>query len=336
MGLPPIDPPLLNSANPWCTTLTDLQALYNSPHTGAITTRTSLINGFAHDPSIHQHSFFDPRSHTCTTKGTPDYHIPTPENSSLNTLGYSPLSLSAYLDFITSLNPPPTSPSCPKPIIISITGTPTQILDAYTIIAKHATTLPPTKPLLVEINLSCPNIPSKPPPAYSGPELLTYLTALQNHPDFTSPNRKVKVGIKTPPYTYHDQFATLVSALRSAAESLPANVLPVDFVTATNTLGSCLLLDGEGKPVLSGANGAGIGGMAGAALHPLSLGNVRSVRSLLDAEERLRDIDVIGVGGVEDRSGFERMRTAGAKVVGVGTALGREGVGIFAKIREGQ
>ncbi|KAF2223078.1 hypothetical protein BDZ85DRAFT_198491, partial [Elsinoe ampelina] len=334
MGLPDIDPPLLNSANPWCTTLEDLQALYDSPHTGAITTRTSLIDGFPHDPSIHQHTFFDPQTHSPIPSSTPDYTITPQHSSSLNTLGYSPLPLSTYLDFTTSLRP--TSPS-PKPIILSITGTPSQILTAYTLIHTHSLTLPPLKPLLVEINLSCPNIPSAPPPAYSRPSLLTYLLALQTHPAFALADRRVRVGVKTPPYTYHDQFATLVSALKEAGDRLPRGVLPVDFITATNTLGSCLLLDGEGMPVLSSASGQGMGGMAGAALHPLALGNVRSIRALLDGEEGLSGVDIIGVGGVEDAAGMGRMRAAGASVVGVGTALGREGVGFFEKIgrREG-
>ncbi|PNS19811.1 hypothetical protein CAC42_7778 [Sphaceloma murrayae] len=330
--LPAIEPPLLNSANPWCTTLQDLQTLYDNPHTGAITTRTSLIDGFDHNANIHQHTFFNPRDHKPKDREAQDYQIPSVQNSSLNTLGYSPLPLKTYLESVTALIPPPSSPEKPKPIIVSVTGTPTQILQCYDLLTSHAATLPSTKPLLMEINLSCPNIPSKPPPAYSGPDLLAYLTALQSHPSFTSPARTVKIGIKTPPYTYHDQFATLVSALRSASGTLVEDLLPVDFVTATNTLGNCLLLDGEGKPVLGSASGSGIGGMAGAALHPLALGNVRTIRSMLDADPRLRGIEIIGVGGVEDADGYGRMRKAGAKVVGVGTALGREGVQVFKKI----
>ncbi|KAI8150985.1 Dihydroorotate dehydrogenase, partial [Colletotrichum sp. SAR 10_71] len=65
MNAPPppelkISPPLLNSANPWCTTLSDLKALHASPHTGALTTRTSLLAGFAHSDARHQYTFFSP------------------------------------------------------------------------------------------------------------------------------------------------------------------------------------------------------------------------------------------------------------------------------------
>ena len=55
-----IDPPLLNSASPWATTFEDIKELYNCPYTGAVTTRTSLLEGFSHDDAVHQHCFFEP------------------------------------------------------------------------------------------------------------------------------------------------------------------------------------------------------------------------------------------------------------------------------------
>jgi dihydroorotate dehydrogenase (fumarate) len=41
-----ITPPLLNSSCAWSSDLTQLKALYDSPYTGAITTRTATLNGF--------------------------------------------------------------------------------------------------------------------------------------------------------------------------------------------------------------------------------------------------------------------------------------------------
>lgn len=137
--------------------------------------------------------------------------------------------------------------------------------------------------------------------------------------------RRVAIGVKTPPYTYHDQFQIMIDALL-------ATRCDVDFVTATNTLGSSLVLADGGDPAINSASGLGIGGMAGAPLHPLALGNVKTIRGMLDREERLRGVEIIGVGGVGDRAGFERMRAVGAKVVGVGTGLGREGVDVFRNI----
>lgn len=54
-------------------------------------------------------------------------------------------------------------------------------------------------------------------------------------------------GVKTPPYTHAGQFDMFVSALRDCAIALPSEdrygvvpICPLTFVTATNTLGSCL------------------------------------------------------------------------------------------------
>ena len=108
------------------------------------------------------------------------------------------------------------------------------------------------------------------------------------------------------------------------------------FITATNTLGNCVVFgtDGTGKMALKSAAGDGVGGLAGAVLHPLALGNVRALRNGLDASrmEAVRKVAIIGVGGVADREGFERMMEVGATAVGVATALGREGIEVFGKI----
>lgn len=45
---------------------------------------------------------------------------------------------------------------------------------------------------------------------------------------------------------------------------------------------------------------------------------------------------IIGVGGVEDQAGFDRMRKVGAEAVACATALGRYGVGVFEKIAKGE
>lgn len=330
MPLPRIDPPLLNSANPWCSSLSDLRALYESPHTGAVTTRTSLLQGFNHDPAINQHIFFNPQDYSLSSvdasaKSTDTTSPTATKTASLNTLGYSPYPLSTYLSHIGTLTTSNGPTTIKKPFIISVTGSPSDILTCYNQIAAHQSLIP--VPLCMEINLSCPNIPSKPPPAYSGPALLEYLRILLSTRLRAD---KIPIGIKTPPYTYHDQFATLIRTLVSAAQE--GGTCPIDFVTATNTLGSCLLLQEDFAPALGSLSGEGIGGMAGPPLHALALGNVRTLRRMLDEVEVLREVEIIGVGGVGDAAGFERMRGVGAKVVAVGTALGREGVDVFGRI----
>lgn len=304
----------------------DLQKLFDCPHTGAVTIRTSLLQGFEHDHKVHQHTFFSLADQQAAPTGAKDGSIPSHLNGSLNTLGYSPTLLSSYLSMIARVvadsGLQPTQKDN-KPFIISVTGSAKAVLECYRLISTTQTNM--RNPLCMEINLSCPNIPDKPPPAYSRESLKEYLEVLARE----KKSDGVAIGIKTPPYTYHDQFATLIDAL--LASSIPA--CPVDFITATNTLGSCLVVSSDGSsPAINSASGAGIGGMAGAPLHPLALGNVRTIRSMLDRHEKLRAIDVIGVGGVEDKAGFERMKGVGATVVGVGTALGREGTDVFGKI----
>jgi dihydroorotate dehydrogenase (fumarate) len=190
----------------------------------------------------------------------------------------------------------------------------------------------------MEINLSCPNIPEKPPPAYDGAALTEYIDAIAKVKSSAqhASGKTLHVGIKTPPYTFHGQFQTLISALETSSR-IHEGGCPISFITATNTLGSCLVLDSENKPALGSVTGEGTGGMAGDALHPLALGNVKTIRGLLDKSkfEDLRRIAIIGIGGVKDAAGFQRMRSVGADAVGVGTALGREGVKIFEKIAVG-
>ncbi|KAF1946101.1 FMN-linked oxidoreductase [Clathrospora elynae] len=346
-----ITPPLLNSANPWCTTLEQLRELYNNPHTGAVTTRTSLLDGFPHDPTHHQFAFYNPTSLSASPQnedqaGTPD------QTGSLNTLGYSPIPLKGYLGFIKqisdTLHKLPKGRQHFKPFIISVTGSVAEVVQCYRLITAHQHTVKMV--LAMEVNLSCPNIPGKPPPAYSSGALLEYLSALKTGmgrqvdggDPYDGGEGHVPIGIKTPPYTYQGQFQALVDALLGSVEAEPRYLpCPVSFVTATNTLGSSLLLVPQVENAssvfchtLSSATGTGIGGLAGAPLHPLALGNVYTIKGMLFHHKELERIQIIGVGGVEDVDGYNRMRAVGAAAVGVGTALGRKGVKVFEEIGE--
>ncbi|OTA00896.1 Golgi GDP-mannose transporter [Trichoderma parareesei] len=381
-----IHPPLLNTASPWSTSRSHLAALLRCPSLGAVTTRTSLLSGFPHDPSRNRYAFFDPAagaplsvpgnntssssSSTTTTKssasttfsGPPDdslvndvfrTDIPTDKLpiASLNTLGYSSLPLSEYLSIISSFTHSP--PSSPKTIIISITGSPSEISSSYALISSfsHSPQSPSPFPLAIEINLSCPNIPNLPPPAYSPASLATYLAALPTDSD-------IPIGIKIPPYTYAGQFDDFVSALlgshspfsptssssssppppsTSTSSAIPVPASKLSFITATNTLGSSLLIDTASSSSTSPGPllpDAGIGGMAGPPLHPLALGNVSNLRRRFDADPRLVHLDIIGVGGVYDGQGYKRMRSVGAMAVGIATALGRQGMDVFTSIEK--
>ncbi|KAL6878538.1 hypothetical protein J3F83DRAFT_722932 [Trichoderma novae-zelandiae] len=250
---------------------------------------------------------------------------------------------------ISSLKPPPSQSSSEKPgtktIIISITGSPTEISASHALISSFSSSSSSAFPLAIEINLSCPNIPSLPPPAYSPSSLSMYLAALPNDSD-------IPIGIKIPPYTHAGQFDDFISALlgshssssssssppsssqSSASTAAPVPASKVSFITATNTLGSSLLLNPSSSSPESLLPDPGIGGMAGPPLHPLALGNVSILRRRFDANPRLAHLDIIGVGGVCDGQGYKRMRSVGAMAVGIATALGRQGVGVFTSIEK--
>ena len=195
--------------------------------------------------------------------------------------------------------------------------------------------------LCLEINLSCPNIDGHPPPAYDEAALKEYLEAIGDSKAtyrgrMAGPESVPRVGIKLPPYTWRGQFEMVVRSLVEAKSSEPGEGSVVDFITWTNTRGSSLVLTEALEPALNSEAGTGIGGLAGAALHPLALGNVATFRKLLDEHAETENVLIIGVGGVEDKGGYERMRKVGAEAVAVATALGRFGVGVFGKIMKGE
>lgn len=314
---------LLNSASPWSSTKEQLAELYDCPHTGAVTIRTSLLEGWKHDDSINQWKFFDARSNSAVPERSPN------ANSSINTYGYSPTPLGEYLSIIDSIVSESRS-KVSKPFIISVSGSPQDIIKCRRKVAEHA--LKTSIPLLLEINLSCPNLPDNSPPAYSSSALQEYLFALQRAETL---GMSIPVGIKTPPFTCHDQFKTIINALeQTTGGDIPC---PVDFITATNTLGNCLVMtESEGTfdqvAAINSSSGTGVGGLGGTAIHALSLGNVKTLRMMLDQCESLRHIEIIGVGGVSDYLGYQRMRSVGAAAVAIGTNFGKAGIDIFHKI----
>ena len=311
---------LLNSANVWASTKEELRALCRCPYTAAVTIRTSLLSGFTHDEAVHKYHFLETEN-MCPIMLHDSHKV---ENiSSINTLGYSPIALPEYIDMIESME----NDRCqverqqPKEVIFSVTGSVQEVGLSY--VALQESGIPNVS---MEVNLSCPNIPGKPPPAYSKLGLISYLEELKSR---RSPRVKndIAVGLKLPPYTYQNQFDDMIQALL-AIDKLETRH-PVDFITSTNTLGSCLTL----PPYHTNeTDRLGPGGLGGAAIHSLSLGNIFKIRQMLDQNASLSHIQIIGVGGVSNGAAYQRMIAAGAQKVAIGTALGASGVSIFEKV----
>jgi dihydroorotate dehydrogenase (fumarate) len=313
-----LDPPLLNAACPWASDLSYLRPLFASPSTGGITTRTSLVNGYPHSDAKNTFLFYDPsdssRSTSHTPAAFPSDSAEGTNTGSLNCFGLSPHTLETYCGWITQLAA--ENPGSRKLVIVSVTGE-TPATNAAAVARVIALSRTVRLRLAVEINLSCPNVPNVPPPAYDPAQLAQFLAALPDSP--------IPLGLKTTPYTHPGQFGMLVDAVKASGK--------VSFITATNTLGACTLLDRQGRPILP--SDGGFGGLAGPAIHPLALGNVVTLRKLLD-EAGMQQVDIIGVGGVADAAGYKRMRAAGASAVAVATALGKQGVVVFDRIVQGE
>lgn len=192
----------------------------------------------------------------------------------------------------------------------------------------------PVSKIAIELNTSCPNIRGAPPPSYDLPTLLPLLQVLA---DAAYQDLTLAIGLKLPPYVYLTQFEDVIRHISTFTRN---GRNPFAFFTSTNTLGSSLLfqeqtLDGlvadRSTPF---ALPTPLGGLAGEAIHSLSLGNVYTFSRLLKEhpDAAVRSIVVIGVGGVTSRAAMERMKAAGATVVGAATILGRQGVSGFEKL----
>ena len=275
--------------------------------------------------------------------------------SSINSYGYSPHPLSAYIGYVDAILSCAPEQSV-KPFIISITSSSpislASMLDAIQELrAKFHDAEGTTSRIGIELNTSCPNIKGFPPPAYSMPDLVPILDVLAGY-FWTDPT--LTIGLKLPPYLYSTQFDELVRCIATYSRSDPQDesrrANPFAFLASTNTLGQTLFFAEQAAPfpgqsVAAPSNGGaatpaifavptGLGGMAGEALHPLALGNVYTLRRLLDAhaDASLCDILIIGVGGVTTQEAHARMRKAGAAVVGCATILVREGVAVFERL----
>jgi len=275
--------------------------------------------------------------------------------SSVNSYGYSPHPLSAYIGYVDAILSSAYEQSI-KPFIISITSSSpislASMLDAIQELrAKFRDTEGTTSRIGIELNTSCPNIKGSPPPGYNMSGLVPILDVLA---EYFWKDPTLTIGLKLPPYLYSTQFDGLVQGI--ATYSRPdwsddsRRINPFAFLTSTNTLGQTLFFAEQAAPlpgqsVVADSDGGAaapavfalptrLGGMAGEALHPLALGNVYTLRQLLDAhaDTSLCDVSIIGVGGVTTREAHARMRKAGAAVVACATILVRDGVSVFEKL----
>ncbi|WP_295841119.1 dihydroorotate oxidase [uncultured Apibacter sp.] len=161
---------------------------------------------------------------------------------------------------------------------------------------------------LVELNLSCPNIPGKPQTGYDFDRTDEVLKQVFSF--YTKP-----LGVKLPPYFDIVHFEMMASIL---------NKYQLRFITCINSIGNALYVEDESVVIKPKG---GFGGIGGAYVKPTALANVRMFHKLLK-----KDISIIGCGGVESGKDVFEHILCGASMVQIGTQLMKNGTKVFSKI----
>ncbi|MBM9832238.1 dihydroorotate oxidase, partial [Enterococcus faecalis] len=227
----------------------------------------------------------------------PRYHdVPL---GSINSMGLPNQGLDYYLDYLLELQD--TAPE--ETFFLSLVGLSPD--ETHTILKKVEAS---DYKGLIELNLSCPNVPGKPQIAYDFETTERLLAEVFSY--FTKP-----LGIKLPPYfdiVHFDQAAAVF------------NKFPLTFVNCVNSIGNGLYIEDETVVIKPKQ---GFGGLGGQYIKPTALANVHAFYQRLKPE-----IQIIGTGGVlTGRDAFEHI-LCGASMVQIGTQLQKEGVSIFERV----
>lgn len=269
---------LMNASGALCVTKDELESLGRS-RSGAIVTKSMT-------PALRQ--------------GNPEPRYYSFSGGSINSMGLPNLGYPAYAAII------PTLRRFGKPIIASVAGlSPPDFLEA----ARAVTAVLPD---LIEVNLSCPNIPGKPQIGYDVEASRALLLQLK---DIIT----VPMGVKLPPYfdpVHHEATARMLQDVG------------VDFLSLINSVGNGLVVDPDRERVVIKPKG-GFGGLGGPMIKPVALANVRAFWKLFDGR-----MPIIGTGGVvSGTDAFEHI-LCGASAVQIGTALVDEGVEVFQRLEK--
>ncbi|MDG3141548.1 dihydroorotate oxidase [Streptococcus suis] len=269
---------LMNAAGVRCMTINDLEAIRHSK-AGAFVTKTATLEARAGNPSPRMVS---------TPLGT------------INSMGLPNKGFQYYLDYLLSLQEKEPQQSH----FFSVVGM--SQVETHVILQTIQNS---NYQGLVELNLSCPNVPGKPQIAYdfeTTEKLLSEIFTYYNKP----------LGVKLPPYfdlVHFDQMAEIL------------NQFPLTFINSVNSIGNGLVIQDE-TVVIKPKNG--FGGIGGDYLKPTALANVHAFYQRLKPS-----IQIIGTGGVKSgRDAFEHI-LCGASMVQIGSAFGYEDTPIFTRIQ---
>ncbi len=161
--------------------------------------------------------------------------------------------------------------------------------------------------IAIELNVSCPHVKEVGVEIGQRPKVVAEVT------------QAVKNRVQVPVFVKLSPNVTDVTEVAKAAQNAGA-----DGITAINTaLGMAVDVD-SGYPILGGI----LGGLSGAALHPIAVRAVYQIR-------RAVEIPIIGVGGIHDWRSAMEMVMAGASAVQIGSAVTNRGLEIFRDVTTG-
>ncbi len=266
----------MNAAGARCVTREELETLGRS-QAGAIVTKSMTL---------------EPR------QGNPEPRYYAFTNGSINSMGLPNLGYRAYAALIPELR------RFGKPIVASVAGFGEE--DFVTI----ATAINASKPDLIEVNLSCPNIPGEPQIGYDADVTERLLKRVRKV--VTMP-----MGVKLPPYfdpAHQDKMAQILDRVG------------VEFISVINSVGNGLVVDLEKESVVIKPKG-GFGGLGGPLIKPMALANVRAFWKLFGGR-----VPIIGTGGIASGGDAFEHLLCGASAVQVGTAFVEEGTGVFERL----
>jgi dihydroorotate dehydrogenase (NAD+) catalytic subunit len=193
---------------------------------------------------------------------------------------------------------------CGVPVFASVFGRDAAEFAEVTAILAEA------EPDLVEVNVSCPNVASEFGTPFGADALATARIVEAVKARAAGIPVSAKLTIAAP------SLRAMARACRDAG---------ADALTAINTVGPGMAIEVRSRrPILSNREG----GLSGPAVLPLA------VRAIWEIAEAV-DLPIVGTGGVASASDALQMILAGATAVGIGTAVWREGVGVFARIASG-
>ena len=267
---------LMNASGALCVTREELESLGRS-RSGAIVTKSMTL---------------EPR------QGNPEPRYIRIAGGSINSMGLPNLGYKTYAELIPQLK------RFNRPVVASVAGL---CEDDFIVIAETINT---SQPDLIEINLSCPNIPGKPQIGYDPEDSERLLRRVRKI-------ITVPMGVKLPPYFDPAHHSIMAKVIKRTG---------VDFLNLINSVGNGLVVDPDRESVVIKPKG-GFGGLGGTLIKPVALANVRAFWRLLG-----ESCPIIGTGGVAGgMDAFEHF-LCGASAVQIGTQLVEEGASVFERV----